>query len=64
MNDVNAILATLVLLAGIAAAAVRESPEALDSISRWAAARAWGIRCGRAEYERRKLEAEAGEVEA
>ena len=57
--DINIVLAMVVILAAIAAFAIRESAEALEAISRWAAARAWGIRCAAVELERRRALEEA-----
>lgn len=53
-TDVNVILATGVILAITAVAFLRESADALEALARWAAARAYGLRCAAVELERRR----------
>ena len=53
MSDLPTALFMLFLMAGAAVLFVRENISALDALSAWAAARAWGLRCAKVEYERR-----------
>lgn len=54
LEDINILLSGILTLAAFAAAFSRENPYVLDAIARWAASRAYGIRCAAAESERRR----------
>lgn len=58
-EDMNIVMSAIIILAASAAAFVRENPSALDQLADWASSRSWGIKCARAEAERRKKGYEA-----
>ena len=53
-QSINTIMAFLILLAITAAIFVRENTSALDMLANWAACRSWGLKCVKAEAERRR----------
>lgn len=54
MAEINTVMAFIILMAITAVVFVRENPSALDQLADWAACRSYGLKCAKAEAERRK----------
>ena len=54
MDDINLIMGFTLVFIAVTVVFTRENPSALDALANWAACRSWGLKCAKAEAERRK----------
>ena len=64
MQDVNIIMVMFIFTIVSVALFVRENDAALDQLADWAASRAYGIRCAKAEHQQRKYIREMAELKS
>jgi hypothetical protein len=54
MGDINVVMGITLVFIATAVAFTRETPKALDMLADWAACRSYGLKCAKAEAQRRK----------
>jgi hypothetical protein len=59
MYELNMFLTFFAVAVLSAVVFVRENASALDALANWAAARSWGLKCAKVEYENRVKQQEA-----